>query len=796
MVQLTKNVYHILLVDDDEEDFILTEMLLNEASFPLPGGGEVHFELNWKSNFDEALRAIDEDKFDAYLVDFHLEGRTGVELVEYANKRGLVAPIIILTGKENYEADLAATRAGAADYLVKGRINAQLLERSIRYAIERKQTEEKLRQAHTETSRLAGQLRQANRQLAYANHRLYAVLQALPVGVFIADAEGRFVTKNDMADTVWGGAPLVRQISNYEEYKGWWAETGEQIEAQDWAMARAIQKGEVSIGEVIDILRFDGESATILNSGAPISDDDGNIIGGVSVCQDITPQRDLERRAREAAEDAQGRAEELNAVLSSMYEAVIVYNKLGEPRFANPAASTTLGLDPGGITSNGLAFELYENPDGRDRIPEDELPWLRALRGEKVAGEHYLLKNQFNRLYSVLVSSSPIEMDGNPMGAVLVWRDLTEREQLMAQVAEERSRLSKVIETAPIAFLVTDDKGVIIFANPSADTLFNQELLWQDLSIFQNFNLRLPHKPSIHIQDFPLYLSLENGETHVSFELELVMPDNQVLHMLMNSSPILDQNGKVNGAVATFQDITQHKRNEEESRRKALRIEVQHHLIQYQEKERLTIARDLHDGPLQDLIGIQYQVSRITNQFKYGIIKLNDENVQGIIEALDAIQQSLMTQIQEVRTFSSALRPPTLAAFGLEKAIRAHAEKFSDKHPELRLDLDLEPDGQRLSDKTRLALYRIYQELISNVVRHSQANRAKVKLVLNKHRVSMTISDNGCGFTLPNDWIDIVREGHLGLVGVQERADAIGGSVDIQSDPENGTTVTITAPIS
>jgi PAS domain S-box-containing protein len=657
-------VYQILLIDDDEEDFILTKLLLNESTFSLPDGGEVSFNLNWKSSYEDAVQAMEQDYYDAYLVDMHLEGHTGLDILITANRLNIRAPIIILTGKESYETDLEAARAGASDYLVKGHINAQLLERSIRYSIERKQAEDKFRQSNEEALRLTEQLRQANRKLA------------------------------------------------------------------------------------------------------------------------------------EAARDELRRAEELNAVLSSMNEAVIVFNQDSLPHYANTEAVKVLNLASDTFSQNGVSFELFEYPKEGERLDKDHLPWKRALRGEKVTEEHYLLKNSNGQYYSVMVSASPIEMEGKPMGAVMVWRDLTEREQLMAQIAEERGRLSKVIATAPIAFLVTDGGGVIIFANPAAESLFGGQLLWQDLNIFNDIRFRMPKGGTFEIENFPLFLSLNKGETHISYELELVRSDTEILTLLMNSSPIVNRNGKISGAVAIFQDITQHRIHEEESRRKALRIEVQHHLIQYQEKERLTIARDLHDGPLQDLIGIQYQVSRLINQVKKLPSTIIDAiSQQGLIQSLDSIQLGLMGQIQEIRNFSSALRPPSLAAYGLEKAIRAHAEKLSEQHPDIFIYLNLEPDGQRMDEKVRLAFYRIYQELISNVIRHSDADEVIITFSLEDNNACLVVQDDGNGFKIPDNWINVIRDGHMGLVGVQERAEAIGGTVVIKSDSSSGTHITISAPI-
>jgi diguanylate cyclase (GGDEF)-like protein/PAS domain S-box-containing protein len=130
----------ILLVEDDEDDFVLTRDLLGESR-------RTRFELDWVSSFDEALGALTRNGHDVALIDYRLGEHDGLELLHHARDLGLTAPLILLTGQGDGDIDLAAMRAGAADYLVKGQIDAPLLERSIRYALEQSRTLQALRES-------------------------------------------------------------------------------------------------------------------------------------------------------------------------------------------------------------------------------------------------------------------------------------------------------------------------------------------------------------------------------------------------------------------------------------------------------------------------------------------------------------------------------------------------------------------------------------------------------------------------------------------------------------------------
>jgi two-component system cell cycle sensor histidine kinase/response regulator CckA len=162
----------VLLVDDDEDDYILTRDWFDE--FQVAGS-----ELEWVSNYAKAREAIAQNRHDIYLVDYRLGEGNGLELLSEAISNSCTAPIILLTGKGDREIDIEAMKAGAADYLEKSQLTAPLLERSIRYAIERKQTEQKIRE-------------QA------------ALLDVATDAIFVRDLDNRILFWNKAAERLYG----------------------------------------------------------------------------------------------------------------------------------------------------------------------------------------------------------------------------------------------------------------------------------------------------------------------------------------------------------------------------------------------------------------------------------------------------------------------------------------------------------------------------------------------------------------------------------------------------------------
>ena len=172
---MKENTLKVLLIEDDEDDFLLTSELLEEVE-------GTHYEIVWVSKFSNALAAILEGSHDVCLVDYRLGEGTGIELIKAAKARGCHLPMILLTGQGGKEIDIEATEAGAADYLIKGKVEAQLLERSIRYALA--------------NSKILKDLRESE-------NRFRSVIESASDAIVLTDGRGTILSWNDSARRIF-----------------------------------------------------------------------------------------------------------------------------------------------------------------------------------------------------------------------------------------------------------------------------------------------------------------------------------------------------------------------------------------------------------------------------------------------------------------------------------------------------------------------------------------------------------------------------------------------------------------
>ncbi len=174
----------VFLVDDDEDDYVVTRDLLAEIT------GE-RYLLEWVTTYDAALEALEGAAYDIYLFDYRLGERTGIELLKEVSARGCQAPIILLTGQGDLEIDLEAMSAGAADYLVKGKIDAPLLDRSIRYAIERRRVQDELLHSQQKLLKQHDELNRLFRQVEIVKQEWERTLDCIGDMVILTDEEGK-----------------------------------------------------------------------------------------------------------------------------------------------------------------------------------------------------------------------------------------------------------------------------------------------------------------------------------------------------------------------------------------------------------------------------------------------------------------------------------------------------------------------------------------------------------------------------------------------------------------------------
>jgi signal transduction histidine kinase len=210
-----------------------------------------------------------------------------------------------------------------------------------------------------------------------------------------------------------------------------------------------------------------------------------------------------------------------------------------------------------------------------------------------------------------------------------------------------------------------------------------------------------------------------------------------------------------------------------ERRRREAQARSRRYLTQGREKERKRLSKEIHDGPVQDLHGLHMQMKALAS------------------DRGEHVADELMRVTAELRAMSADLHPPALDKFGLAAALNSHADRLSDRHEALKVELDLDEGDAPLPDDHALALFRVAQEAMNNAVQHGEAGHLRVRLQRGDGTVTLEVRDDGAGFSPPDDWHALADEDHYGLLGMRERAEAVGADIAIDSAPGDGTRVRV-----
>jgi signal transduction histidine kinase len=222
----------------------------------------------------------------------------------------------------------------------------------------------------------------------------------------------------------------------------------------------------------------------------------------------------------------------------------------------------------------------------------------------------------------------------------------------------------------------------------------------------------------------------------------------------------------------------------EQERQREREVYIQKSLVA-QEEERRRIAKEIHDETLQDLLALAYVADEMLKE-----CPAEDERVAS---KAGSIKDTSLRVAHELRRISFDLRPSTLDHLGLVPSLRALAERTTDEAAiPTRFGVSGEP--MRLDKQAEIAIFRIVQEALTNVRRHSNATAAWVKLDFRRDALRLEIGDNGEGFNAKGRMARLASEGHLGLLGIRERLTSLGGNLRLQSRPGQGTLLNMTIP--
>jgi signal transduction histidine kinase len=224
--------------------------------------------------------------------------------------------------------------------------------------------------------------------------------------------------------------------------------------------------------------------------------------------------------------------------------------------------------------------------------------------------------------------------------------------------------------------------------------------------------------------------------------------------------------------------------------------ETKRQLAESREDERRQLARELHDGPLQDLHALHMQLGIAADSLtaRPGRPVTEDATTESAGRRVRGAQDDAQTVVDDLRRITEELRPPALGPFGLAAALSAHADRFGRRYPGLSIHLALDADGLTLPESTRLALFRIAQEAMNNAVKHGPPLQIGLTLDMADAEVRLTVEDDGPGLVTAPDLMALAMDGHFGLLGMQERADSVSGTLQVHNRAQGGLRVHVTAP--
>jgi PAS domain S-box-containing protein len=268
--------------------------------------------------------------------------------------------------------------------------------------------------------------------------------------------------------------------------------------------------------------------------------------------------------------------------------------------------------------------------------------------------------------------------------------------------------------------------------------------------------------------------AIKTGEFNL--ELRIQWTDGTVCWVHSQGRVYYDKEGKPVRIAGVTVDVTEQK--------EAHMAELRKRILQAQELERTQLAHEIHDGPVQELAALTFEIGALS-------ARLKDESLK---TGLTEIATKLGHNIRLLRHIMTTLRPPAVVSFGLATAIERHVEDLRLQQPKLAIELELDEEPPVLPEEIILALYRICQQALYNVVQHAEAEQVWVRLHSDGNLLVLEVEDNGVGFTIPEQLVELSRRKHLGILGMMERATAISGHLTVKSQPGEGTTISVSVP--
>src|SRR5258706_5802335 len=345
------------------------------------------------------------------------------------------------------------------------------------------------------------------------------------------------------------------------------------------------------------------------------------------------------------------------------------------------------------------------------------------------------------------------------------------------QARDITARLAAIIESSNDAIIGADNLGKISVWNPAAQKLFGYT---RREAFGCSFTMLAPPERAEEL--FDVIAKTRRGEWVSAFETERLDKYGKLIPVAISVSPLKDGAGNIIGSSAIVRDLTARKQSEKQLAEYVEQLRALNHgITRAKEDEAKRIALQLHDEAGQMLAAVHI-----------GLSQLVGEVPQKCREALQEIEKYLITVEEQLRTIAHDLRPAILDQLGFQAALETLTSRISARYG-IQVSLQV-ANYLRFPADVEIAIYRIAQESLNNVAKHSHATAVLVRIDQGAENIDFSIHDNGVGFDATRVYSSSNGSG-LGLIGIRERLQDFGGTLRMDSAPGGGTTLTATIPL-
>jgi PAS domain S-box-containing protein len=487
------------------------------------------------------------------------------------------------------------------------------------------------------------------------------------------------------------------------------------------------------------------------------------------VTRDITERKQAERALRES--EARFRR-----LLASNIIGVVFWTLQGDIFEANDLFLNMIGYTREDLRQGRIGWKNLTPPEYA-AVDEKALAELMAT-GTCFPFEKEYVRKDGSR-FSVLIGSALLEPHKETGSSFVM--DISERKQAEDRLRRSEEKFKTLFGIAPVGISVLDRQHNVIDANPALEQI--TRLRREELLNGTNWDRRILNADGTPMRshEFPSERAMAENRPVNDVEAGIVTENGETIWVQVSVAP-LDLPGA--GAVVITQDITERKRAAEalEAANHQLRI-LSRQLFHIQEEERRHLARELHDEIGQTLTAAKINLKIIAPDVPAKITGRLDDSIQ----LLDQL-------LRQVRQLSLDLRPPLLDELGLVPTLRWLVDQQAQRAG-LRVTFTANVDGLEIEPDVQTACFRVAQEAITNIIRHSGAKSVTVELRREMERLTLSVRDDGAGFDPAMIQQRTAQHSTLGLVSMKERALLVRGGFEIHSAPGQGAEIRAWFPL-